>query len=154
MFVFNDSATTEIYTRSIVGSVRCVQETGPIGSIEKIPCSPGYFQASTQQSTCTPCTSGHYCMYSSTAGTIAETDCPKGACCSGTTLDRPTSCAIGTYQNALAQTTCTTCTAGHYCNVRGQETEINCPGGYYCPCLLYTSPSPRDLSTSRMPSSA
>ena len=25
-------------------------------------------------------------------------------------------------------------------------------GGY--PCLLYTSPSPRDLSTSRMPSSA
>ena len=24
----------------------------------------------------------------------------------------------------------------------------------YGPCLLYTSPSPRDLSTSRMPSSA
>ena len=24
----------------------------------------------------------------------------------------------------------------------------------YCNCLLYTSPSPRDLSTSRMPSSA
>eukprot|EP00831_Metopus_contortus_P057434 TRINITY_DN4984_c0_g1_i4.p1 TRINITY_DN4984_c0_g1~~TRINITY_DN4984_c0_g1_i4.p1 ORF type:complete len:227 (-),score=35.72 TRINITY_DN4984_c0_g1_i4:176-820(-) len=27
-FFFNDTATTEIYTRSIVGSVRCVQETG------------------------------------------------------------------------------------------------------------------------------
>ena len=27
-------------------------------------------------------------------------------------------------------------------------------GDYYVPCLLYTSPSPRDLSTSRMPSSA
>ena len=26
--------------------------------------------------------------------------------------------------------------------------------GYRCICLLYTSPSPRDLSTSRMPSSA
>ena len=26
--------------------------------------------------------------------------------------------------------------------------------GAYSPCLLYTSPSPRDLSTSRMPSSA
>ena len=25
---------------------------------------------------------------------------------------------------------------------------------HYCACLLYTSPSPRDLSTSRMPSSA
>eukprot|EP00831_Metopus_contortus_P002904 TRINITY_DN11086_c0_g2_i1.p1 TRINITY_DN11086_c0_g2~~TRINITY_DN11086_c0_g2_i1.p1 ORF type:complete len:248 (-),score=43.55 TRINITY_DN11086_c0_g2_i1:131-874(-) len=28
VFFFNDTATTEIYTRSIVGSVRCVQETG------------------------------------------------------------------------------------------------------------------------------
>ena len=27
-------------------------------------------------------------------------------------------------------------------------------GAGYFPCLLYTSPSPRDLSTSRMPSSA
>ena len=27
-------------------------------------------------------------------------------------------------------------------------------GSYDCICLLYTSPSPRDLSTSRMPSSA
>ena len=26
--------------------------------------------------------------------------------------------------------------------------------GRFCSCLLYTSPSPRDLSTSRMPSSA
>ena len=25
---------------------------------------------------------------------------------------------------------------------------------YYCGCLLYTSPSPRDISGSRMPSSA
>eukprot|EP00831_Metopus_contortus_P017033 TRINITY_DN17171_c0_g1_i6.p2 TRINITY_DN17171_c0_g1~~TRINITY_DN17171_c0_g1_i6.p2 ORF type:complete len:131 (+),score=32.77 TRINITY_DN17171_c0_g1_i6:66-458(+) len=29
-FFFNDTATTEIYTRSIVGSVRCVQETAII----------------------------------------------------------------------------------------------------------------------------
>ena len=28
------------------------------------------------------------------------------------------------------------------------------PGGFSYGCLLYTSPSPRDLSTSRMPSSA
>ena len=28
------------------------------------------------------------------------------------------------------------------------------PGAINIPCLLYTSPSPRDLSTSRMPSSA
>ena len=37
-------------------------------------------------------------------------------------------------------------------------TKIKSPKNYSCgypmPCLLYTSPSPRDLSTSRMPSSA
>ena len=34
-------------------------------------------------------------------------------------------------------------------NVKGSKTAIYCKH-----CLLYTSPSPRDLSTSRMPSSA
>ena len=34
----------------------------------------------------------------------------------------------------------------------GSEVLVN--GGYLYDCLLYTSPSPRDLSTSRMPSSA
>ena len=40
------------------------------------------------------------------------------------------------------------------------KKSINCanPKGFsqkaHCACLLYTSPSPRDLSTSRMPSSA
>eukprot|EP00831_Metopus_contortus_P056108 TRINITY_DN4774_c0_g1_i3.p3 TRINITY_DN4774_c0_g1~~TRINITY_DN4774_c0_g1_i3.p3 ORF type:complete len:109 (-),score=28.00 TRINITY_DN4774_c0_g1_i3:154-480(-) len=33
-FFFNDTATTEIYTRSIVGSVRCVQETGVHGGMK------------------------------------------------------------------------------------------------------------------------
>ena len=32
--------------------------------------------------------------------------------------------------------------------------EMISPGDYSRTCLLYTSPSPRDLSTSRMPSSA
>ena len=39
-----------------------------------------------------------------------------------------------------------------------KNTVFLCPDGHETcpinPCLLYTSPSPRDLSTSRMPSSA
>ena len=35
---------------------------------------------------------------------------------------------------------------------QSRSTRINLD--LYRPCLLYTSPSPRDLSTSRMPSSA
>ena len=41
--------------------------------------------------------------------------------------------------------------------VLNTETDLSLVGkGYagYGDCLLYTSPSPRDLSTSRMPSSA
>ena len=37
-----------------------------------------------------------------------------------------------------------------FSNLIGVENTIGCNSG----CLLYTSPSPRDLSTSRMPSSA
>ena len=36
----------------------------------------------------------------------------------------------------------------------GRAIEILLESSDYRPCLLYTSPSPRDLSTSRMPSSA
>ena len=36
----------------------------------------------------------------------------------------------------------------------GQELKIQPYGTEALSCLLYTSPSPRDLSTSRMPSSA
>ena len=36
----------------------------------------------------------------------------------------------------------------------GKTTLLNITAGFLRPCLLYTSPSPRDLSTSRMPSSA
>ena len=36
----------------------------------------------------------------------------------------------------------------------GEVKKIEYKKGKFLPCLLYTSPSPRDLSTSRMPSSA
>ena len=39
-------------------------------------------------------------------------------------------------------------------NPNGQTPPVNTPTPNPIPCLLYTSPSPRDLSTSRMPSSA
>ena len=44
---------------------------------------------------------------------------------------------------------------GTPCSVRGIEGIVHYePTELVVSCLLYTSPSPRDLSTSRMPSSA
>eukprot|EP00831_Metopus_contortus_P030449 TRINITY_DN24965_c0_g1_i2.p3 TRINITY_DN24965_c0_g1~~TRINITY_DN24965_c0_g1_i2.p3 ORF type:complete len:132 (-),score=13.94 TRINITY_DN24965_c0_g1_i2:35-430(-) len=42
LFFFNESASTEIYTRSIVGSVRCVQETASNNNAEDY-CVPAIF---------------------------------------------------------------------------------------------------------------
>ena len=39
-------------------------------------------------------------------------------------------------------------------NGAGKSTLMNIIYGLYQPCLLYTSPSPRDATLSRMPSSA
>ena len=51
------------------------------------------------------------------------------------------------------------CSCDHIEHVRTQVpyallAMIASAGAYFLTCLLYTSPSPRDLSTSRMPSSA
>ena len=45
-------------------------------------------------------------------------------------------------------------TIGYRHNSRGGHSIPRTIGENIAPCLLYTSPSPRDLSTSRMPSSA
>ena len=45
----------------------------------------------------------------------------------------------------------------HVFNTKGKRARpalTLLTAGFYNDCLLYTSPSPRDLSTSRMPSSA
>ena len=43
---------------------------------------------------------------------------------------------------------------GRSFSFKDKETGLEMDNGQHVICLLYTSPSPRDLSTSRMPSSA
>eukprot|EP00831_Metopus_contortus_P069265 TRINITY_DN6218_c0_g1_i2.p2 TRINITY_DN6218_c0_g1~~TRINITY_DN6218_c0_g1_i2.p2 ORF type:complete len:107 (-),score=20.76 TRINITY_DN6218_c0_g1_i2:142-462(-) len=101
-FFFNDTATTEIYTRSIVGSVRCVQETDMKSCLQPAP------------------------------KVLVSCRDANGK------------------DNALAVGYCGNCSYDPPMVMVGIV-----PSRYsYNICLLYTSPSPRDLSTSRMPSSA
>ena len=49
---------------------------------------------------------------------------------------------------------CATCFCPSVQEIWQETIRVLRPGGKFMTCLLYTSPSPRDLSTSRMPSSA
>ena len=42
----------------------------------------------------------------------------------------------------------------YYCEIQRTPKDLGTGCGYSIACLLYTSPSPRDGATSRMPSSA
>ena len=57
------------------------------------------------------------------------------------------------FQPSNTHTTCPWKGQASYYNIVVDGRE-NKDAAWYYPCLLYTSPSPRDLSTSRMPSSA
>ena len=91
-------------------------------------------------------------------GEIYECGCadiPEGDCdCNGNQLDALGVCGGDCAADADADGICDDVDdcVGEYdacgvCNGPGEIYECGC-------CLLYTSPSPRDLSTSRMPSSA
>ena len=102
------------------------------GSIQQTPCPAGYFKTTTTATTCDACTTGNYCLYSSTAGTPAQTTCPAGSQCNAGTLDRSVLCAAGNYQDTTGQTTCKACTGGNFCDRTGMIAQTQCPAGYYC----------------------
>eukprot|EP00831_Metopus_contortus_P009838 TRINITY_DN13798_c0_g1_i1.p2 TRINITY_DN13798_c0_g1~~TRINITY_DN13798_c0_g1_i1.p2 ORF type:complete len:118 (-),score=34.66 TRINITY_DN13798_c0_g1_i1:34-387(-) len=113
-FFFNDTATTEIYTRSIVGSVRCVQETVSkliIRSLEKFFHETKVFLPE------------YIIIYRD-----------------GLSEFQRQNWFIPEVQYILKA-------------IQEKYSDYK-PKVLYATCLLYTSPSPRDLSTSRMPSSA
>ena len=70
---------------------------------------------------------------------------------------RSTGCVDGNCENGVGTWNYTDLTSysGEWSggNKHGKGTET-WPNGYIYNCLLYTSPSPRDRSVSRMPSSA
>eukprot|EP00831_Metopus_contortus_P028022 TRINITY_DN23407_c0_g1_i1.p1 TRINITY_DN23407_c0_g1~~TRINITY_DN23407_c0_g1_i1.p1 ORF type:complete len:150 (+),score=35.33 TRINITY_DN23407_c0_g1_i1:94-543(+) len=141
-FFFNDTATTEIYTRSIVGSVRCVQETvvafrketlsihtvSPSLINKCLIIQPGSMQVPSSA------------MNSSTPHLVS---------------------LILSLADILKNIGYCTCILNNFVSAEvGSKIlfpfSISILSHVLCvdTCLLYTSPSPRDLSTSRMPSSA
>ena len=94
-------------------------------------------------------------------GCIQAMKCNKNTCPTGITthdpsLQRgldPTNKAVRV-ANFVEQMRKEVGVIAHSCGVPGPRGLKRFHVRLVCPCLLYTSPSPRDLSTSRMPSSA
>ena len=70
------------------------------------------------------------------------------------TASEVTETCLMCHPEASKQVMGTTHWTWEYTTRDGQQLGKNNVINNYCICLLYTSPSPRDLSTSRMPSSA
>eukprot|EP00831_Metopus_contortus_P029543 TRINITY_DN24292_c0_g1_i3.p1 TRINITY_DN24292_c0_g1~~TRINITY_DN24292_c0_g1_i3.p1 ORF type:complete len:176 (-),score=33.46 TRINITY_DN24292_c0_g1_i3:72-599(-) len=168
-FFFNVTATTEIYTRSIVGSVRCVQETGINAEYMGTErCAPSANRMGDPRSRNSqgrlPLTSR------SQASRIQQLHSDKLGILHSLQRFDVTRTARGSRNPQFNTLT------GHLPESMIRSMDIRfLPGEVrrqfdksiqflemkkhsdirnYNPCLLYTSPSPRDLSTSRMPSSA
>eukprot|EP00831_Metopus_contortus_P028390 TRINITY_DN23606_c0_g1_i2.p1 TRINITY_DN23606_c0_g1~~TRINITY_DN23606_c0_g1_i2.p1 ORF type:complete len:148 (-),score=39.58 TRINITY_DN23606_c0_g1_i2:79-522(-) len=134
-FFFNDTATTEIYTRSIVGSVRCVQETGTWGEGFKSEKSKLLDSVKVKDK-----------LLSSVIYEMGEMIYRMMASKKPDSL-LPTSQFIlekMAEDRHMGISYPPTTFISSQAAMRAQSNT----------CLLYTSPSPRDLSTSRMPSSA
>eukprot|EP00831_Metopus_contortus_P059238 TRINITY_DN51233_c0_g1_i2.p1 TRINITY_DN51233_c0_g1~~TRINITY_DN51233_c0_g1_i2.p1 ORF type:complete len:148 (+),score=36.75 TRINITY_DN51233_c0_g1_i2:50-493(+) len=142
-FFFNDTATTEIYTRSIVGSVRCVQETGINAEYMGQHTMPALQESAIAViSVLAEVSADSFRRYyynvimPSLIQLMMHYKDPRYKRLKAQTIECITiiSVAVG---KELFRT--------FFPQVMEALVQF---------CLLYTSPSPRDLSTSRMPSSA
>jgi len=97
-----------------------------------MPCLPGTYNPSTQQSVCQPCIAGTYCEgWAATVGTT----CTKGYYCEAGSIS-PTPCPPGSYgspDGALAVGECLPCDATYYCEAPGQfALGTKCASGFIC----------------------
>ena len=84
----------------------CLDDTA-----DPIPCQPGTYQPSEQETTCLECPAGHYCPQNTTI----PIDCPIYSFCPNGSAE-PTLCLNGTYNDASTTLEkpedCSACTAG------------------------------------------
>ena len=127
----------------------------PEGTAEPLPCAPGFYMPVTgaaSAESCIPCSPG---TSQSTAGADRPCDeCPPGTFADQLNATSCTDCPAGRFCPNAGTVRPFDCAAGQYQNLTGQAACMQCPAGEFQPCLLYTSPSPRDMRRSRMPSSA
>eukprot|EP00831_Metopus_contortus_P031838 TRINITY_DN2586_c0_g1_i5.p1 TRINITY_DN2586_c0_g1~~TRINITY_DN2586_c0_g1_i5.p1 ORF type:complete len:163 (+),score=46.27 TRINITY_DN2586_c0_g1_i5:91-579(+) len=147
-FFFNDTATTEIYTRSIVGSVRCVQETGTWVSNLILESKGGNQMKLIKRIVSIICT---FILITGMGGCMneEEKDNKKIKEQEANGPEEIKDQIIGFLEKKYGKEF-----VPLSLEIDRWPYHWDDLSAYPKGCLLYTSPSPRDLSTSRMPSSA
>ncbi|XP_075765836.1 uncharacterized protein LOC106731521 [Pelodiscus sinensis] len=112
----------------------------PAGSLEPIPCPPGFYcHASGLSEPSGECATGFYCTGGASSPKPTEgvtgNICPLGSyCAAGSTM--PRLCPPGTFSNLLGQSMvsqCQICPSGFYCAGSGLSAPTGeCQEGYYC----------------------
>eukprot|EP00831_Metopus_contortus_P017105 TRINITY_DN17202_c0_g1_i2.p1 TRINITY_DN17202_c0_g1~~TRINITY_DN17202_c0_g1_i2.p1 ORF type:complete len:174 (+),score=42.36 TRINITY_DN17202_c0_g1_i2:44-565(+) len=152
-FFFNDTATTEIYTRSIVGSVRCVQETATKEMADQNKkLNEEIKQLSEQGIKAVEQYNKSYKLYSQNFSKATRMtmniNLPHCKRILSEYLEK-----LESDVDVLRKQFKTEKSASKFIK-DFLALKMNYHRTKFIFCLLYTSPSPRDLSTSRMPSSA
>ena len=118
----------------------------PVGSPLAIPCSPGFYQDLTGQSTCKTCVAGYFCP---STGVTAMTPCTPGYYCDQDGLIQPTAlcpsgfvCPQGTIYGSPQSRRLSTgpirdCVSANSSLKSG--SPLYCPTGHYCPTGSSTS---------------
>ena len=125
------------------------------GGLEKtssgqcVNCQPGKYNDDAGSHPCKNCATGKYNTQSARPSESDCHDCASGKYANLVGTVNCKNCEQGKHQTSTGQASCTPCEIGRYSNSQGLVECKNCN-----PCLLYTSPSPRDATLSRMPSSA
>ena len=106
-----------------------------IGSTECKPCDKGFYSSGFGSTQCRQCPPGYF---SDAAGSSVCKAAPKGYFSLGKTA-APTRCAIGTFQNLMAQSGCKPCLAGGYCATPGLVNPVLCGLNTFNPLTGSTS---------------
>ena len=135
--------------------------TGPMVSVPNYSCSciAGYWSSTFNGANCINCLSP------SNGGCGTNSICSPPSNYNVISTSNWCTCAPNYYSPSNSNADCVPinncitnnggCHSNNTClNIGPGSNLCKCNSGYYSPCLLYTSPSPRDGLLSRMPSSA
>ncbi|XP_068123186.1 proprotein convertase subtilisin/kexin type 6-like [Hyperolius riggenbachi] len=114
------------YPDSGVESCLCCSSGTCINSTDCLPCTFGFYQPQSGQSSCVPCPAG---FYSNTSASVTCQSCLPGFFSNESASVLCTPCGKGSFSAVQNATQCQLCAPGSYCNISNCSICALCPAG-------------------------